>query len=90
MQDGVDEALELAGFLDELGGDARLVVATAKALIGDVEGGEYGPAKLPGEDISDRPGPEASVPGLLALITGDQPSGRYEARAVVPEEVRAP
>ncbi len=44
---------------------------------------------FPGEDISDRPGPETSVPGLLALITGDQPSGCYQARAVVPEEVRA-
>ena len=37
---------------------------------------------FPGEDISDRPEPEASVPGLLALIEGDQPSGRYEARPV--------
>jgi NAD(P)-dependent dehydrogenase (short-subunit alcohol dehydrogenase family) len=35
-----------------------------------------------GEDISDRPEPSASVPGLLALINGDQPSGRYEARKV--------
>jgi len=31
----------------------------------------------PGEDISDRPAPEASVPGLLAIIEGDLPSGRY-------------
>jgi NAD(P)-dependent dehydrogenase (short-subunit alcohol dehydrogenase family) len=38
---------------------------------------------FPGEDISDRPEPEASVPGLVALITGDAPSGRYEARALV-------
>jgi NAD(P)-dependent dehydrogenase (short-subunit alcohol dehydrogenase family) len=38
---------------------------------------------FPGEDISDRPLPEASVPGIVALIDGDQPSGRYEARAVV-------
>jgi NAD(P)-dependent dehydrogenase (short-subunit alcohol dehydrogenase family) len=37
---------------------------------------------FPGEDISDRPPPEASVPGLLALIAGDQPSGRYHARDV--------
>ena len=37
---------------------------------------------FPGEDISDRPEPSASVPGLLALINGDQPSGRYEARKV--------
>jgi NAD(P)-dependent dehydrogenase (short-subunit alcohol dehydrogenase family) len=37
---------------------------------------------FPGEDISDRPPPEASVPGILALIEGDQPSGRYIAREV--------
>lgn len=37
---------------------------------------------FPGEDISDRPPPEASVPGLRALIDGDLPSGRYQARAV--------
>lgn len=35
---------------------------------------------FPGEDISDRPLPEESVPGLLALIEGDHPSGRYRAR----------
>jgi NAD(P)-dependent dehydrogenase (short-subunit alcohol dehydrogenase family) len=35
---------------------------------------------FPGEDISDRPPPEESVPGLLALIAGAQPSGRYRAR----------
>jgi NAD(P)-dependent dehydrogenase (short-subunit alcohol dehydrogenase family) len=34
---------------------------------------------FPGEDISDRPPPEESVPGLLALIDGDLPSGRYRA-----------
>jgi NAD(P)-dependent dehydrogenase (short-subunit alcohol dehydrogenase family) len=32
---------------------------------------------FPGEDISDRPPPEDSVPGLLALIEGSLPSGRY-------------
>jgi NAD(P)-dependent dehydrogenase (short-subunit alcohol dehydrogenase family) len=32
---------------------------------------------FPGEDISDRPAPEASVPALLALIEGSLPSGRY-------------
>jgi NAD(P)-dependent dehydrogenase (short-subunit alcohol dehydrogenase family) len=37
---------------------------------------------FPGEDISDRPPPEASVPGLLALVEGDLPSGRYQARAL--------
>ena len=36
---------------------------------------------FPGEDISDRPLPETAVPGLLALIEGDQPSGRYAAQA---------
>jgi hypothetical protein len=36
----------------------------------------------PGEDISDRPPPEESVPGLLALIEGTLPSGRYQARTV--------
>ena len=35
---------------------------------------------FPGEDISDRPLPETSVPGLLALIEGSLPSGRYQAR----------
>ncbi len=35
---------------------------------------------FPGEDISDRPSPEESVPGLLALVDGTLPSGRYRAR----------
>ena len=38
---------------------------------------------FPGEDISDRPPPETSVPGLLALIEGDLPSGRYNSRTLV-------
>jgi|SRR5579875_176011 NAD(P)-dependent dehydrogenase (short-subunit alcohol dehydrogenase family) len=37
---------------------------------------------FPGEDISDRPLPEVSVPGLLALLNGTYPSGRYQARAL--------
>ncbi len=37
---------------------------------------------FPGEDISDRPAPATSVPGLLALIEGDVPSGRYAARTL--------
>ncbi len=37
----------------------------------------------PGEDISDRPPPEESVPGLIALLEGDYPSGRYRAREIV-------
>ena len=44
---------------------------------------------FPGEDISDRPEPAASVPGILALIDGDQPSGRYEARTMVGAESRS-
>jgi NAD(P)-dependent dehydrogenase (short-subunit alcohol dehydrogenase family) len=39
-------------------------------------------AAFPDEDISDRPLPEESVPGFLRLLTGDLPSGRYEARAL--------
>lgn len=34
---------------------------------------------FPGEDISDRPPPEESVPALLALLEGELPSGRYRA-----------
>jgi NAD(P)-dependent dehydrogenase (short-subunit alcohol dehydrogenase family) len=41
---------------------------------------------FPGEDISDRPPPEESVPGLLALIEGDLPSGRYRASELVEVE----
>ena len=39
---------------------------------------------FPGEDISDRPPPEASVPGILALVEGDLRSGRYRASELVP------
>jgi NAD(P)-dependent dehydrogenase (short-subunit alcohol dehydrogenase family) len=35
---------------------------------------------FPGEDISRLPLPDESVPGLLALIEGSLPSGRYRAR----------
>jgi NAD(P)-dependent dehydrogenase (short-subunit alcohol dehydrogenase family) len=38
---------------------------------------------FPGEDISDRPLPEAVVPSMLAVIDG-LPSGRYPASAVTP------
>jgi NAD(P)-dependent dehydrogenase (short-subunit alcohol dehydrogenase family) len=37
---------------------------------------------FPGEDVSDRPPPEDSVPGLVALLEGDWASGRYQARAL--------
>jgi NAD(P)-dependent dehydrogenase (short-subunit alcohol dehydrogenase family) len=39
---------------------------------------------FPGDDVSDRPPPEESVPGLLRLIEGDLPSGRYRARDLQP------
>ena len=39
---------------------------------------------FPGEDISDRPPPEESVPGLMALIEGELLSGRYAARQLSP------
>jgi NAD(P)-dependent dehydrogenase (short-subunit alcohol dehydrogenase family) len=42
---------------------------------------------FPGEDISDRPPPEESVPGLLTLLTGDLPSGRYQARSLTSAQV---
>ncbi len=35
---------------------------------------------FPGEDISDRSLPEISVPGLIELIEGELPSGRYVMR----------
>jgi NAD(P)-dependent dehydrogenase (short-subunit alcohol dehydrogenase family) len=35
---------------------------------------------FPGEDVSDRAPPAESVPGLLILIEGDLPSGRYRAK----------
>jgi NAD(P)-dependent dehydrogenase (short-subunit alcohol dehydrogenase family) len=46
-------------------------------------------AAFPGEDISDRPPPEASVPGLLALLERERPSGRYRIEAVG-DDVAAP
>jgi NAD(P)-dependent dehydrogenase (short-subunit alcohol dehydrogenase family) len=41
---------------------------------------------FPGEDISDRPPPEESVPGLLPLVHGELPSGRYRARELAAVE----
>jgi NAD(P)-dependent dehydrogenase (short-subunit alcohol dehydrogenase family) len=37
---------------------------------------------FPGEDISDRPLPEESAPGLVTLLEGGLPSGRYSARGL--------
>ena len=44
---------------------------------------------FPGEDVSDRPWPETSVPGMLRLIEGDLPSGRYRARDLDAAEAAA-
>lgn len=44
---------------------------------------------FPGEDISDRPLPEESVPGLLELLEGDWPGGRYAARELAAQARRA-
>lgn len=44
---------------------------------------------FPGEDISDRPDPVTAVPGLLRLVDGDLPSGRYRAAELAAEAVRA-
>jgi NAD(P)-dependent dehydrogenase (short-subunit alcohol dehydrogenase family) len=41
---------------------------------------------FPDEDISDRPPPEESVPGLIALIEGDLPSGRYRSHELAQVE----
>ena len=38
---------------------------------------------FPGEDISDRPLPATSVPGILAIVEQRPPSGRYQAREQV-------
>jgi NAD(P)-dependent dehydrogenase (short-subunit alcohol dehydrogenase family) len=43
-------------------------------------------AAFPGQDISDRPLPDASVPGFITLLESDLPSGRYSAA----ELARAP
>jgi NAD(P)-dependent dehydrogenase (short-subunit alcohol dehydrogenase family) len=41
-------------------------------------------AAYPGEDISDRPLPETKVPGFVAVLEGDLPSGRYIASELAP------
>jgi NAD(P)-dependent dehydrogenase (short-subunit alcohol dehydrogenase family) len=41
-------------------------------------------AAYPGEDISDRELPENRVPGFVALIESDLPSGRYVAADLIP------
>ena len=41
---------------------------------------------FPDEDIGDRPPPEESVPGLIELIVGGRPGGRYEIRELAAVE----
>lgn len=42
-------------------------------------------AAFPGEDISDRPLPESRVPGLIVLLEGNRPSGRYVSADLAPD-----
>jgi NAD(P)-dependent dehydrogenase (short-subunit alcohol dehydrogenase family) len=41
-------------------------------------------AAFPGENISDRPLPETRIPGFIALLEGELPSGRYGVADLVP------
>jgi NAD(P)-dependent dehydrogenase (short-subunit alcohol dehydrogenase family) len=41
-------------------------------------------AAFPGEDISDRPLPDVAVPGIVHLIEGQLPSGRYRVPELAP------
>jgi NAD(P)-dependent dehydrogenase (short-subunit alcohol dehydrogenase family) len=43
----------------------------------------------PGEDISDRPRPEAVVPAFRKLIAERLPDGRYRAAELMPSQVRS-
>lgn len=43
---------------------------------------------FPGLDISDRPDPEASVPGIVELLSAEHASGRYRARELSPTLTR--
>src|SRR5919197_691336 len=67
--------------LPRLASNAAIVHVTSDAAVdpGDMRTQMQQDA-FPGEDISDRPPPEESVPGLLALVEGSLPSGRYQAR----------
>jgi NAD(P)-dependent dehydrogenase (short-subunit alcohol dehydrogenase family) len=46
-------------------------------------------AAFPGEDIGDRPLPETRVPGFIALLEGQLPSGRYVAAELAPARTLA-
>jgi NAD(P)-dependent dehydrogenase (short-subunit alcohol dehydrogenase family) len=45
---------------------------------------------FPGQDISDRPLPEAVTPAFVRLITERMPSGRYRAAELMPAGAAAP
>jgi NAD(P)-dependent dehydrogenase (short-subunit alcohol dehydrogenase family) len=47
-------------------------------------------AAYPGENISDRPLPETKVPGFVAVLEGNLPSGRYVGSEVAPVSVVNP
>lgn len=42
---------------------------------------------FPGEDISDRPDPEVSVPAFITLLEGEWSNGRYQASELLTELV---
>ena len=89
--DAAVEAYERLGRLRLVEGGARAVVGGAGGRAADVRVLVVDPGDMrtemhqdafPGEDISDRPLPAAVVPGLVALINGDHPSGRVRAAEV--------
>ena len=45
---------------------------------------------FPGEDISDRPRPEASAAAIVALVAAGTPSGRYRTAELATNEATAP
>ena len=72
------------GTQSEAVGDADPVKSTGLGFrnIQRVVGYIASAATIPGEDNSDRPRPDESVPGLLRLLESDVPSGRYRVAYV--------
>ncbi len=70
---------QLSAVLASEQGDIRVLVADP----GDMRTEMHQDA-FPGEDISDRPPPEAIVPALVALIESDRDGGRYRVPELVP------
>jgi NAD(P)-dependent dehydrogenase (short-subunit alcohol dehydrogenase family) len=77
--------------LEHLG--AVLAVEYPSVAVWSVDPGDLRTAMhqeaYPGEDISDRPEPASAVPGFLALINSDRPSGRYRAAELTTAGVSA-